>query len=466
MSDAALEVAAFGVLAKIRVEDWQSHIAQAVTARRADGKFVCFEFGLEVARQNGKTAVVELVMLWHLFRVKDSKTVLYSAHEFKTTIKTFNRLVGIIRDSPALLRQVKKIREGNDNRSIETKDGSILNFVARSSAAGRGFTGDLIVFDEAYRLSAAMVAAMLPSLTTAKNPQIIYLSSAGFVDSDMLNGLRARAMGDDPGRLGWMEWSADKSVESLDRQAWYVANPMLGILFDEEYLEDEFRSFLNDPELGETAWRRERLGIREEVGGSSVIGSEQWSELVVPRPYGSADDFPVVALAVDVPPSRDSASIGLAAWMPDGRVYVELIDRRDGVSWVPLALRDLKERLRPRAIGLDEGSPAGGLVESLRREARVRHHPVTLRKYAAACGRFYDLVQSGQLVHFDNKDLRVAVDGARKTKRGETAWTWSRKESTVDISPLVAVTVAASLLGKPPEVGEKKATSRAKVLSW
>lgn len=461
VEDAAREIAALGSVVGIDVKDWQSHISKAVTARRADGKFTCFEFGIEVPRQNGKTAVVELVMLWHLFLVPDTRVIVYSAHEFKTAQNTFRRIERLIRDS-ALAKFVPEhgFRYGNDDKSITTNDGSVIRFMARSSGAGRGFTGDLIVLDEAYDLSSDMVSAILPTLTTAKNPQIIYLSSAGFVNSTTLNGLRDRALGDDPGRLGWLEWSVPEGTDPEDIDSWYVANPMLGILFDEEYLWDELRSFRNDPEKGETQWLRERLGVRERVGGDYVIDPPHWQSLTVERPYSSPELFPQVALAVDVPPSRDSASIGLASWTPDGRVYVELVDRRDGVSWVPLALRDLKDRLGPRAIGLDEGAPAGGLVESLRREGRVRHTPVTLRKYAAACGRFFDLVQAGQLVHLGNADLQVAVEGARKTRRGETAWTWSRKDSMVDISPLVAVTIAASLLGAAPSDEPKKRSGR------
>lgn len=455
VTDAGREIAALGAVIGVNLRPWQVHIAKAVTARREDGKFSCFEFGLEVPRQNGKTAAIELVMLYHLFLVKDSRKIIYSAHEFKTAEMTFQRIVGLILNSPlkALLAEHGGIRYGNDDKSIKTADGSTLRFMARSSGAGRGFSGDLIVLDEAYNLSASMISAIMPTLTTAKNPQIIYLSSAGFLNSEFLNGLRDRALGDDPGNMGWMEWSAPKNADPDDLENVYMANPMLGDLFDLEYVLNEQRTFRSDPERGEIAWLRERLGVRESLGGQWVIDPDHWRSLAGPRPYDSPEQFPSIALAVDVPPSRDSASIGMAAFAPDGRIFVDLVDHRDGTSWVPQAIKDLRERASVRLVGIDEGAPAGSLIEALRREGRVRHHPVTLRKYAAACGRFFDLAtgDEARLFHSGEPQLQAAIEAARKTRRSETAWTWSRKDSIADISPLVAVTVAASLLGSPPE---------------
>lgn len=451
--DAAREVTALGMLVGVRTRPWQINIAKAVTAKRADGKFSCFEFGLELPRQNGKTAIIELVMLWHLFLVKETRLIVYSAHEFKTAEQTFQRMVRLIQNSP-LEAQVGDhgIRYGNDDKSITTLDGSKIQFMSRTGGAGRGFTGDLIVLDEAYNLSAAMIAAIMPTLTTAHNPQMIYLSSAGFLTSEYLNGLRRRALSDEPGNLGWMEWSARKGADPDDIENAYISNPMLGDLFDEEYVRNELAAFRSDPQLGETAWLRERYGVRESLGGSWVIDPDHWKKLVGPRPYGSPEEFPSISLAVDVPPSRDSAAIGMAAYAPDGRIFADVVDHRDGTSWVPGYLRDLKDRANVRVIGIDEGAPAGGLVTSLRREARLRHHPITLKKYAAACGRFFDLATGPerQLFHADEPTLNAALEAARKTKRTELAWTWSRKDSVSDISPLVAVTNAVSLLGKPP----------------
>ena len=61
-----------------------------------------------------------------------------------------------------------------------------------------------------------------------------------------------------------------------------------------------------------------------------------------------------------------------------------------------------------------------------------------------ACGAFYDAAVDGTLVHIDSPLLNVALAGARKRNIGaEGGWGWNRKDATTDITPLVAVTLAA-----------------------
>jgi hypothetical protein len=70
-----------------------------------------------------------------------------------------------------------------------------------------------------------------------------------------------------------------------------------------------------------------------------------------------------------------------------------------------------------------------------------------------ACGAFFDAVLEGRLTHFDQEQLNDALMGARQRPIGEAgAWGWNRKNVTVDISPLVAVTLArfgASITKRP-----------------
>jgi hypothetical protein len=65
----------------------------------------------------------------------------------------------------------------------------------------------------------------------------------------------------------------------------------------------------------------------------------------------------------------------------------------------------------------------------------------TSREHADACGQFYDLVDHEKLRHLGTKDLTAAVRGAVKRPLGD-AWAWTRTKSPVDITPLVAATLA------------------------
>ena len=66
---------------------------------------------------------------------------------------------------------------------------------------------------------------------------------------------------------------------------------------------------------------------------------------------------------------------------------------------------------------------------------------VRARETAAACGQFYDAVVAQELTHFDDAPLASALAGAQKRSLGD-AWAWARRIPSVDISPLVAATLA------------------------
>jgi hypothetical protein len=52
-----------------------------------------------------------------------------------------------------------------------------------------------------------------------------------------------------------------------------------------------------------------------------------------------------------------------------------------------------------------------------------------------------DAAAQGEVRHLATAELIAALDGALKRPLGD-AWAWSRKSSSVDISPLVAATLA------------------------
>jgi hypothetical protein len=70
----------------------------------------------------------------------------------------------------------------------------------------------------------------------------------------------------------------------------------------------------------------------------------------------------------------------------------------------------------------------------------VRVEPVNASEHAKACGTFYDAVDQRTVRHLGTAELVTALKGAVKRPLGD-AWAWSRKSSTVDITPLVACTI-------------------------
>jgi phage terminase large subunit-like protein len=158
---------------------------------RADGKWAATEVGLVVPRQNGKTEILKVretagLVLW------GERLQTHTAHRMDTSQDHFRAMRDLFTNWSDLSRLVRKIPEGNGAEAIELMSGQRLVFKARAKQGGRGPSGDLVVFDEAFWLQD--IASLVPSLSARPNPQIYYASSAPLdrPESDVLRRLVRR----------------------------------------------------------------------------------------------------------------------------------------------------------------------------------------------------------------------------------------------------------------------------------
>ena len=417
--------------AGLHLDEWQAYALDQMLSVREDDTFTAFEVGLIVPRQNGKGAVLEARALAGLFLL-DEQLLLWSAHQFKTSREAFRRVVSYVDNTPTLKARVKNIRTSHGEEGIELKTGQRLQFVARSRTSGRGFTGDVAILDEAQVLDAEDIAALLPTLSTRPNPQVIY---TGTVDdgATQLRSLRDRALTGTDESLCFLEWSAPEDADPADPAAWAMANPAMGIRISQEFIGREYAAMVNDLDW----FKQERLSIWPKRSPDGVFTETAW-DACSDQESTLADP---VCFGVDVSPDRAWAAIGVAGAASAGGSHVELVEFARGTGWVVDRVRELVERWSPRTVVVDAGGPAGSLLADLE-AARV---PVTItsaRDYAQACGMFFDAVDGGFLRHVDQQSLTDAAMVVRRRPLGD-AWAWARKSSTsADITPLVAVTLA------------------------
>ena len=119
-----------------------------------------------------------------------------------------------------------------------------------------------------------------------------------------------------------------------------------------------------------------------------------------------------------------------------------MLEKLPGTNWVAGRLVDLQEHHSPRQIVCDGVGPAASIVQNVE-EAGVHVERVDATRHAEACGRLVDVVAEQRLRHRGSLDLWNAIRGARARPLGDR-WAWSRKNSHVDISPLVAATLGAA----------------------
>lgn len=431
MSSAGQEAIDLAESVGLILDPWQRWVLDHALAERVDGSWAAFEVGLVVPRQNGKGAILEALELAGLFLFGE-RLIVHSAHKFDTAQEHFLRIQALIDGSGDLSKKVAKILTANGKEAIVLTDGARLKFVARSRGAARGFSGDRIVLDEAYDLPAQAIGAMLPALSARPNPQVWYTSSAPQVDSHVLHAVRRRGIRGDAGRLFYAEWGNEPGADPRDPEVRARANPAKGIRISDEFIDDELKAMEG---LGDE-FARERLGVPSmEDAGAGVFGPGKWAACADPKSQISGT--PTIAL--DVAPQMAFASFAAAGTRADGLAHVELIHRHPGTGWVVARAKELALKWG-QPIALDPKGPAGGLIADLE-EADVPLFRLPDGEMTVACATVQERVENGSFRHLGQRPLDDAVAGAA-IRTVTDSWRWSRAASNVDISPLVAVTVA------------------------
>jgi hypothetical protein len=443
--DAVMLAAASG----LDLDPWQAWTVEQILAER-DGGLAAFEAAVIVGRQNGKGTILEALALHWLF-LEEVELVLWSAHEFKTAAEGFRRMRILLQGAEDLWPLVDRITTANGDQAIELTTGQRLKFVARSKASGKGFTGDKIILDEAYDLDEDQLAALVPTLATRPDPQIVYTSSAGMADSHSLRAVRdrGRAGGDDS--LCWLEWCASPS--GVDAQGedvydlgdvgqWRAANPGM----DTGRITEGFIA-RERPALG-PKFARERLGVWDKPDLAQPLDFVKWEALAV---EGHVDGLP--SFFLDCSPGLRSASIAGAVTVFGGSPYVKLADHRPGTEWVPTRVKELVKTYPGASWQFEGTGPASALAEQLKSAGVTVEKPFTGTDMARGCAHLQKLVDDEAMSHSGDEAVTVALASAVKRDIGDPGlWAWGRRKSAGDISPLVAVTGALWLLESSPAV--------------
>jgi len=444
IGDIAVEFAA--EVCGLHLYDWQAWALRNMLARRSDGNWAARDSGLEIPRQNGKNSVLEALELYLIF-LGGAKLVVHSAHEQPTAEMHFARLRSLIENSDELLAAMPRSQNGgfhtaNGKERIELADGRRIVFKTRTKKAGRGPSPDAIIFDEAMELDARSLGALTPSLSARRNALLVFTSSSPYAHSDQLHRLRSRALSGEGGRLFYAAWNSDPDVDPRDEANWFACNPSLE-LGDDERPGKQIEAMRADldtltPEL----FAVEHLGIPEEpVSSSTVIPLEQWDSMADKASQLSGRTL----VALDVSPDRKWATFAAAGRRDDGLVHLEVIHRQPGTSWVvPYAAE--RQYLRESGLRIEKGGPAASLIAPLV-EAGIEVVEVPTAELTRATGQFIDAALAGELRHLGQQSMRSAVAAAQLRASGD-AELWSRRSSKMDITPLVAATIA---LGGVPE---------------
>lgn len=425
----------------VTFDPWQHGIGSIALGKRKDGKYAATVGGvvLSIPRQVGKTFLVGMIVI-ALCTLFPGMTVLWTAHRTRTATKTFHTLKAMTerkKIKPLMLDP----RLSNGEQELRFRNGSVIMFGAREQGFGRGFDEvDIEVFDEAQILSEKALEDMVPAANQSRHPAGALLFFMGTPPrpsdpGEEFTNRRKAAISGKSEDMAYVEFSADPDADPDDRAQWSKANPSFPLRTPVESVQ-RMRANLTDLD----SFMREGLGVWDDGGNAREIPGPAWREI------GSRAAVPSdpLTLVLDVAPEAARASLvvcGLDA--ATGKPVVEVVDNHPGTEWVVERVRALKAAHHIKTVGLDKGGPAGDLIVALE-AAGVVLTKVTPEVARQATGAFMAAVHAGSFLHRDDPVLNEAAAGARRRKVGDGA-KWSRTDSTIDISPIVAATLALHL---------------------
>lgn len=449
--DAAELVGAYGY----DLDPWQRRVLSSWLGRDAADRFTATSCGLSVPRQNGKNALLEVRELYGI--VTMGERILHTAHEVKTARKAFLRLASFFeneRQYPELAALVKCIRKTNGQEAIELTEeagGGSVEFSARSRGAARGFTVDVVVFDEAQELTDEQLDALLPTLAAAPsgNRQYIYTGTPPGPSSpgEVFRRTRQTAMDGKDAHLAWHEWSVDgipepgAPADELLRLA-YTTNPAMGYRIEAGFVAKEALSMSLD------GFARERLGWWSGQTLAAAVPRAEWDACATPDPPKDG----AVCYAVKFAPDGSHGSLAVCLTPDEGAPHVELVAVRDmshGVGW-------FADWLEPRQAGasltvIDGAGNAQALVDELRRR-RVPPRKLAKPRYADvadACAGLLNAVRERKMTHFAQSTLDEAAHASTKRRIGSGGgWGFDGEGATAMEAAALALWAAARK-GKP-----------------
>lgn len=413
-------------------DQWQDGAGKLILAKRADGLYAADEIVVSIPRQVGKTYLIACI-IFALCLLFPKLTVIWTAHRKTTAAETFESFDGMAKRS-RVAPHVRQVLRGKGDEKILFNNGSRILFGARESGFGRGFSDvDVLVFDEAQIMSEATLEDMAAAQNVARNPLMFMMGTPPRPKDpgEVFTLHRQEALdGESEGTL-YIELSADRGCDLLDRAQWRKANPSFPKRTSERAMLRLRKRLKSDD-----SWRREGLGIWDEFSAHRpAVSQTAWGTL---EDSGPADGTKPQALAVDMSHGRE-ISVS-ACWLDGDTAHAEEVwagvDEDAAVAWVA-------ERAGRRiSVVIDNMSPASSMAPKLRaRKCKVLG--TGPQDMARACGMFVSRTTSKTLTHANQEAVNDALEAARKRPIGIAGgWGWDRVDETAQIHPLVSMTLS------------------------
>lgn len=425
-----------------RFDDWQDVAGRLILAKNAMGGWASDLSLLSIPRQVGKSYLLGCI-IFALCLLTPKLRVIWTSHHTATTEEMYEAMKELASHKKVAPHVLKCIALQGSRWRITFRNGARIDFGARSQGFGRGKAKvGILVLDEFQHISSRALANLTPTTNAATNPLILCAGTPpGPNDNGEAFTLRRKAalegLADD---TLYVEFSADPGADLDDRKQWAKANPS----FPRRTKERAF--LLGRKVLDDADFRREYLGIHDELAKQfSPVNGALWADAV---DVGPVDNVAPTGMAVDMSHERH-ISVG-ACWVEDESAHVEEVwagvDEPAAVEWVAARAG------RRIPVLIDSQSPAASMIPALKLR-RVQVLTGSASDMSRACGLVVADLLADRLTHGDQESVNEARKGARRRNIGTAGgWGYDRSDASVNIAPLVGVTLArlAAVLNKRP----------------
>ena len=418
---------------------WQRWVLDDYLSVDENGQFRRKIGGLLIARQNGKTHLARMLILWKLLQ---GEKVLAMSSNRNMALDTFQKVAGVFEEFPFLKQHVKAIRYANGTEKILLNNGGLYEVAAATRDGSRGKTVDFLYIDELREISEDAWTAARPTTRARPNSQTFTTSNAGDAFSTVLNDMRERALDYPPSEFAWYEYSAPQFAKIDNRKAWAQANPALGYLFDEGALAESVATNSIESTRTETLCQWvDSLSSPWPNGAWEAIADKN-----IKLQQGAYTVF-----AFDKSPSGRFASL-VGGWiMEDGKIGTSLIQ-----SWESsVQVDDLKiaadikgwcDKFRPKLVCYDKYATQS-IAERLSR-AGVPTEDVSGAQFYQACGDLLDSIVNLRMLHSAQPEMDKQMNNVA-AKTNDSGWRIVKRKSAGDVSAPIALAMVVHQLIKP-----------------
>jgi hypothetical protein len=416
-----------------------------------------------VARQNGKTEMLVILSLFWMWRQRVGM-VLGTSTKLDYSRESWLKALKLIRRTPKLAPDIAArgaVRSANGEQEIaithwdangELAGDSRYKIAAANEEGGRSLTIHRLVEDELrqhhdYSAHEAAENAM----NAVADGQAWALSNEGDDRAVVMHDLYDSAVkfietGDGDRRLGLFAWSGPKDCDLLDVEATAQANPNLGRRIFWANLRGKAIRARDKGGEAEAKYRTEVLCQRVASVIPKPISLDAWNALAVPGLSTTSSP----RFFLDASPGLRSAAIAGAALSGDVP-HVKLADYRAEVDWVQGRVAELVEQYPDGIWQYEVTGPASALKEALKAAGAEVEKPFNGTDLARGCAHLQKLVAELGMTHSGDEAVALALEAAEKRDIGDPGlWSWGKRKSGGDITPLVAVTGALWLLESSP----------------